>query len=195
MCRAVTGTAKKDEIFYTSAKRKVHGEGGIVPDIKVESYKITSLFGNLIMKSMFFNYALEYASQNGDISQNFQVSDKMIRDFKKFLEEKKFTYKTEAEEHCEAIEELFKEENYDQSVVASFNNFKKAIEDAKEKDFDRDLDLIKWKLRTEISAKLWGTKGKFQSEFEWIPEIKKAAEVLQNTGSYSTLLSSNIDIR
>ncbi len=186
---------EEEDVFYTSSKRKVHGEGGIVPDIKVEPYEISALFGNLIMKSMFFNYALEYASQNGDLSQDFQVSDEMIVDFKKFLKEKKFTYKTEAEEHCEAIEEIIREKKYESSVVEAFDNFKKALEDAKEADFKRDLDLIKWKLRTEISAKLWGTEGKYHSEFKWVPEIKKAIEIASDKDNYSALLSSNVDIR
>ncbi|MFZ5519537.1 MAG: S41 family peptidase [Candidatus Zhuqueibacterota bacterium] len=188
-------TVKQDEVFFTKSKRKVHGGGGIVPDIKVEPYEITPLFGNLIMKSMFFNYALEYASQNGQIHQDFEVTDDMVADFKKFLTEKQFTYKTDAEEHCDAIEELLKEQHYDQTVIASFNNFKKAVADAKKADFDRDLDLIKWKLKTEISAKLWGTEGKYQSEFQWTPEIKKAVEIISNESSYSSLLSSLVDIR
>jgi hypothetical protein len=73
-------------------------------------------------------------------------------------------------------------------------NLKESLAKVKEKDFERDLDMIKWNLKTEIAAKLWGTPGKYQSEFQWHSEIKKAVEVLSNQGNYDTLLSSNVDI-
>ncbi|HEX9972619.1 MAG TPA: S41 family peptidase [bacterium] len=192
--------AKKDtsledkKEYLTSGKRKVHGNGGIVPDVKVESEEITPLVGNLIMKSMFFNYALEYASSHKNLAQNFVVDDNMISEFKKFIKAKSFTYRTEAEDKVNDLEKVIKEEKYPEAVLNSLANLKESLAKVKEKDFERDLDMIKWNLKTEIAAKLWGTPGKYQSEFQWHSEIKKAVEILSNQGNYDTLLSSNVDI-
>ncbi len=71
-------TKKEEKAYFTAAKRKVKGSGGITPDIKVESPEISSLVINLIMKSMFFNFALEYASNNGDLEKDFVVDDYII---------------------------------------------------------------------------------------------------------------------
>ena len=181
--------------YFTAAKRKVHGNGGIVPDIKVESEEITPLVGNLIMKSMFFNYALEYASSHKDLPQNFLVDGDMIAEFKSFIKEKNFTYRTRVEDKVNDLEKLINEEKYPDIVLNSLQNLKDTFEKAKQTDFDRDIDLIKWNLKTEIAAKLWGTPGKYQSEFLWHSEIKKAVEILSKQDEYITLLSSNVDIR
>jgi carboxyl-terminal processing protease len=183
---------KKD--YFTSAKRKVHGNGGIVPDIKVEGEEFTPLVGNLIMKSMFFNYALEYASTHKSLAQDFVVNNDMIAEFKQFIKSKNFSYRTEAEDKFNDLEKVIKEEKYPEGVLNSLQNLKESLDKAKENDFARDLNLIKWNLKTEIAAKLWGTTGKYQSEFQWHSEIKKAVEVLSSQDNYNTLLSSNVDI-
>ena len=184
-------TSKKNEkTFYTSANREVKESGGIVPDITVESPDISSLVINLIMKSMFFNYALEYASHNGDLEKDFVIDNTIISDFKKFLKLKDFTYKNEAEEHIEALAKVIEKKEYEKNVKASFENLKKSIDAAKENDFENDLDVIKRRLRAEIAAKFWGTKGKYESQFKDIPEIQKAIEVIKNNDNYFSLLSS-----
>ncbi len=184
-----------DQDYYTASKRKVHGSGGIVPDIKVESFKISPLIANLIMKSMFFNFALEYASDNKNIDDDFAVDSEVIAEFKKFLQAKEFTYKTRTEMKLEELEKIMKKEKFSADVTHSFQQFKNSIIEAKENDFQRDFDLIKWNLKTEIAAKLWGTPGKYEVEFRWQPEIKKALEVLSNQDDYFSLLSSNVDIQ
>ncbi len=193
--------SKKDSLsesaadeYFTASKRKVHGNGGIVPDVKVESYEVSPLIANLIMKSMFFNFALEYASDHKNLNRDFAVSDDMIANFKKFLKTKDFSYKTRAEMKIEELEKVLKEEKYMDVVSQSFQQLKNSADEAKEKDFERDIDIIKWNLKTEIAAKVWGTPGKYDVEFKWHPEIKKAVDILSNQGNYSSLLSNNVDI-
>ena len=183
-------TKKEEKTYFTAAKREVKGSGGITPDIKVELPEVSSLVINLIMKSMFFNFALEYASDNGNLEKDFVVDEKLITEFKDFLKEKNFTYKTEAENHVAALEKIIQKEKYSGDVLTSFNNFKKDIESVKKNNFKRDLKLIKRRLGAEIAAKLWGTKGKYENEFKWMPEIKKAVEVLTNQDEYLSLLNS-----
>lgn len=186
--------AGEKNVYLTSGKRKVHGNGGVVPDVKVPSDEISPLVGNLIMKSMFFNFALEYASSHKSLTQNFVVDAEMIAEFKKFIKTKNFSYRTEAEDKVNDLEKVIQEEKYPEAVMTSLANLKEALAKAKEQDFDRDLDSIKWNLKTEIAAKLWGTTGKYQSEFQWHSEIKKAVAILSKQGEYSTLLSSHVDI-
>ena len=188
-------TEEEQNEFYTTSKRKVHGKGGIIPDIKVATDEISSFVGNLIMKSMFFNFALEYASEHKNLNHDFVVDDNIIADFKEFLKSKKFTYKTQSELKIEELEKIIKEDKYPETVLGSLAQLKTSIEKAKEKNFDRDLDLIKWELKTEIAAKLWGTPGKYEVEFKWHEEIKKAVEVLSNQQQYFSFLTSDVDIQ
>jgi len=187
-------TSKKEEKnYYTVSKREMHSDGGIVPDIKVDQEKLSPIVVNMIMKSMFFNFALDYASKNGELKEDFIVDEKIVLKFEQFLKTKEFTYKTEAEEHSEALKKIIDEEKYSDDVLKSFNLLKESLESAKAEDFEKNIDVIKKSLRTEIAAKLWGTPGKYKSEFQWDPEIQKAVEVLTNNEEYFSLLSIAAD--
>ncbi len=187
-------SAEPDQ-FYTVGKRRVHGNGGIVPDIKVASEEISPLVANLTMKSMFFNFALEYASSHKNLNSDFIIDDSIVADFKKFLKAKDFSYKTRTELKLEELMKVLNEEKYSAAAEQSLEQLKRALQEAKEQDFQRDLEVIKWNLKAEIAAKLWGTPGKYQVEFQWQPEIKKAVEILSNEREYFSLLSSNVDIK
>ena len=185
-------TVKGDKIYFTVNKRRVKGNGGITPDIETKSERLTPLIANLIMKSMFFNYALEYASNHENLEQNFEINDQIIANFKQFVESKNFTYKTESEQIMEDLEKSIKEENYSENVISRFNELKKAVEFEKEKDFEKNLPAIKRNLKIEISAKLWGTPGKYQAEFQYDKDVQKAVETLVNINSYYAVLNNQI---
>jgi len=181
-------STKKEASFHTAANREVTGGGGIVPDIQVDSPELSPLVINLIMKSMFFNFALEYASQHEDLTKDFVIDDQLMSSFQEFLKVKDFSYRTEAEEHIDALAKIIKNEKYNENVTAAFDNFRNSLIAAKEKDFERDREIIRRNLHAEIAAKFWGTKGKYESEFQYIPEIQKAIAVLKDHGQYFSLL-------
>lgn len=185
---------KKDEqLFFTAAKREVTGSGGIIPDVEVDGSTLTPLVIKLIMKSMFFNFALDFASKNETVGHDFEITEKVLSQFKAFLKDKNFSYKTQSEEQIEELEKSIKNEKYSDLVESRFNELKQSIESEKEKDFDKNLDLIKQGLKTEIAAKLWGTPGKYESEFKWDKDIQKAVEVLSANETYFSLLNKKAD--
>ncbi len=184
-------TKKEEKTFHTASNREVKGNGGITPDIEVEQEKMTPLMGNLIMKSMFFNFALNYAVDHENLERNFEVSDQMVEQFKTFLESKDFTYKNEVEQHIEDLEKVLTENEYPENVIKEFEDFKKSVEIAKQDDFAKNLTQIKQELKMEIAAKLWGTAGKYESQFSWDPAIEKSLDLLMNQTEYYTLLGEN----
>jgi len=186
-----TTTKKQDEIFYTAAKREVKGGGGIKPDVEVKGEKMTPLVGNLIMKSMFFNFALDYASKHEALGRDFTVGDEIISDFKTFLKEKNFTYKTASEEVIDDLKKAIKQDDFSDNVAAKMGELEKVIAFEKKGDFEKNLPIIKRYLREEISAKLWGTKGKYESVFQYDKVVKKAVETLKNNDVYLSLLKPN----
>ena len=92
---------------------------------------------------MFFNFALEYASEQKNLNNDFVIDNDVIADFRKFLKIKEFTYKTRAEMKLDELEKIVKEEKLSEDVKNSFQQFKESIVKAKESDFERDSDLIK----------------------------------------------------
>jgi carboxyl-terminal processing protease len=73
----------------------MYGGGGITPDIKVATFKATRFEDTLLLKYAFFNFARHYLSGR-HIDKNFQVTDEVMQEFRRFLDSQKIPY-TEAE--------------------------------------------------------------------------------------------------
>jgi carboxyl-terminal processing protease len=73
----------------------MYGGGGITPDVKVAPFKPNRFEDSLLIKYAFFNFAKHYL--NGKhVEKNFEVTDAVMQEFRKFLDSQKIPY-TEAE--------------------------------------------------------------------------------------------------
>jgi carboxyl-terminal processing protease len=86
---------KEKDVFFTKGGRVVYGGGGVIPDIEVEDLKLNALELNLERLSMFFDFSVEYTTEHPDLSEDFEVTVELIDEFKQFLGEKDFTYKSQ----------------------------------------------------------------------------------------------------
>ncbi|MDW7681479.1 MAG: hypothetical protein SCK70_13015, partial [bacterium] len=180
---------QKEKFFSTASNRQVKGNGGITPDIMVEHEKISPIIAHLIMKSMFFNYALEYASKHDELGRDLEISDSIVADFKKFLEEKNFSYKTQSENQIDELEKTIKQEQYYEAALPCFEQLKNTVLSAKANDFENNLEEIKRNLKSEIAAKLWGTARKYEYELQWDKDVRKAVELFSDQERYLSFLA------
>ena len=72
------------EVKLTDSGRTVYGGGGITPDEKIETPKSNKFQDTLLYKDVFFKFAPLYLSTH-TVSQNFQVDDAVMAEFKKYL--------------------------------------------------------------------------------------------------------------
>src|SRR5262249_36306915 len=79
----------------TDSGRAMYGGGGITPDVKVANFKPTHFEESLLLKYAFFNFARHYLIAR-HVDKNFEVSDAVMTDFRKFLDAEKIPH-TEAE--------------------------------------------------------------------------------------------------
>ncbi|MFB0510153.1 MAG: S41 family peptidase [bacterium] len=83
------------EIFHTlgKAKRELHGNGAITPDIYLPYDRLNDLESKLITKAIFFEFANKYVAKNKDIERGFKVTPMMREEVKAIanLKEIKFT--------------------------------------------------------------------------------------------------------
>ena len=73
----------------------MYGGGGITPDVKIAPVKLTREEDTLLLKYAFFNFARHYLNGR-HVDRNFEVSDAVMQDFRKFLDAEKVPY-TEAD--------------------------------------------------------------------------------------------------
>lgn len=83
------------EVKLTDSGRPMYGGGGITPDVKVANFKPTRFEDTLLIKYAFFNFARHYLNGRS-VDKNFEVTDAVMQEFRKFLEGQQIPY-TEAD--------------------------------------------------------------------------------------------------
>lgn len=92
------GTENEQAVLYTLGKRKrpLYAGGAIAPDIYVETEKGSELAGKLLVRQVFFAYAVDYLSKNPEIDPDFSVTDEMLAELAREAREREIKF-TDAE--------------------------------------------------------------------------------------------------
>ena len=101
------GLDKKDSLFTTRGGRQVEGGGGISPDIEIKQMKLPPYIQGLWREGVFLTFAADYVPRN-DIEAPVFVTDKIYRDFEKFLEDYEISYKLLGENDLRKLKEALK---------------------------------------------------------------------------------------
>jgi carboxyl-terminal processing protease len=180
---------KNKEIFHTKGGRIVFGGGGVVPDIDINDQRLNALELNLERLSTFFDFSIKYTNENPGVAEDFEVTPQIIEEFKNFLTEKKFTYKSELESDLEKMEKTIADQKKTDEYVQSIAGIKNQIEIDKQHQFDESLDYIKKSIKRDILTKLYGEKAVYrQVVLNDDPYVKKGIEVLISPSEYVGLL-------
>jgi carboxyl-terminal processing protease len=79
------------EVKLTDSGRTVYGGGGIMPDVKLPAVKSNKFQDTLLQHYAFFNFAKRYVVGH-KVTQNFDVDEAVMQDFRKFLDEEKIPF-------------------------------------------------------------------------------------------------------
>lgn len=178
------------EVFYTNGGRVVYGGGGIVPDISVERETWKTVELNLERKSMFFDFAIKYTAAHPEIRlSEFEVTPAIMQEFRQFLREKNFTYKSALQTALEDMTKAVESENKKELFQANLDKMSGLIESEKETDFTKSESYIKRAIKREIAASLGGERAIYEKIIlPTDPTIKQAVEVLTAPGKYAKLI-------
>lgn len=148
-------------VFKTSIGRVVYGGGGITPDYIVKSNQISSLTENILRRDMFFQFIKDYLDAQGQKIRSTYGKD--LLSFKKSFQ-------------------------VSDDLMSDFRSFitKNGLT-VEEKDYQKDLALIKIRLKAEIARRLWNHEGfatimldtdtQFQKAVGLFPEAEKIARL------------------
>jgi len=177
------------EIFYTKGGRTVYGGGGIVPDIKIEVPNMKPIEYNLERQSMFFNFAVSYIARHPHIPRDFKIDDQILKEFRRFLKEKNFTYKSALELDLEPLKEQIEKQEKSETFSQTLSELERMIEEDKEDDFEESIDYIKRSLKRDILNNLYGQKAFYEQVLlQDDPYIQKAYQILTNENEYMGML-------
>lgn len=179
------------KMYRTRNGREMHGGGGIKPDIRVDSPRLSNYEAQLIRKSMMFHFALTYATQHRDLPRDFKVDEAMLAEFRKFIADKNFNYTSESEEVLGQLKKVAKAEGYLTTLSAEIASLEKALASGKTDDFTRSREFIVRELKKEIAAKVFGTRARVEIGLEDDPVLQEAVKVLRDQTRYATTLGLN----
>ena len=74
------------EIRYTDAGRIVYGGGGISPDYIVPAQRMGPALTKLTRENLVFDFAVRYVAAHPDLPAEFRVDDKVVQEFRQFLQ-------------------------------------------------------------------------------------------------------------
>ncbi|GBD94161.1 putative CtpA-like serine protease [bacterium BMS3Abin05] len=175
-------TGKK--AYHTKDGRVVYGGGGIEPDIVVKNPKLSNFEWELIRKSMFFNFAVRYASTIRDTLKPIIIQNNVLKDFREYLKGKKFTFNIEGIKALDSLEKTAKDRKYGQPFEENLKALKTLLGRQKYSEFNKSEDFMKRMLRLETIAKLKGSRAEIRASLEGDKTVGAAISILTNPQKY-----------
>ena len=185
--------------FTTQNGRKVYDGGGVVPDIKIEGERLSSLAIELITRFVVFDFATKFAYENESIAQpeEFVVSDEVYTQFSDFVKESSFEYECQAKDEFKELVKTAKREKYFKLAEAEFEALKVKLEPNLDKDLVEFKSEISELIEDEIVSRYYYQKGAIRAAISDDKGIKKAIDELNSATTYAayfepgTVISSN----
>ncbi len=176
--------------FKTLHGRIVKDGGGITPDVEVKPETLSQISSELYMRYYIFDYATKYFWAHQDISSpdQFKFTDQDYTDFRNFLVNRKFSYKTSTEESLNELIANAKKEKYYDMNKEIFNTLEKDVSHS----LDKDLKLFKGEITQLIEDEIIGRYFYQSGEIKWSlnndDQVSKAVEILNNREKYDSIL-------
>lgn len=183
-------TVSEREVFYTNGGRVVFGGGGIVPDMEVTRERWKPIEINLERQSMFFDFAIKFVSEHPETKPDFEMTDKIVLQFRDFTKEKDFEYKTSMQVALENLEKKAADEDRAEAYEEAIASMRKIIETDKHSDFEESRAYVTRSIKREIVRAIAGERGVYeQSVLKGDKAIMKAVEVLTSSEDYARLMT------
>lgn len=176
--------------FLTRNQRTVLGGGGLKPDIEISQEPMSRYELELLRRSMFFNFSLDYAAAHPELQSDFEVDDALLEEFNVFVQQKKFDYKPEGYADLEKLEKSARTKGYLPQIAKHLEAVKAEFEAVKERDRLTAKEDLRLALKTEIAGKLFGRDHYYRTLFAADSCVTRGIAVLRNPEEYNRLLGN-----
>ena len=159
--------------------------------MKVEYPDVNRLVFNVVRDQWAFNYATKFAAQNDSIPPigEFEITDEIYSDFKKFIDPDKFEYDKVCEIMVENLEKAAKNEGYmTDSVQAQIDMLKNLLHHNLDRDLDNNRKEISDYLEREIITRFYGDKGAVQQAVKSDIALDSVQVMFGESGEYQSIL-------
>src|SRR5258706_67597 len=177
--------------FKTKGGRTVFDGGGVKPDISVDHVTYSNITVSLLTKNLIFDYATQYRDKHNTIlpAKEFKLTDQDFNDFVAFISDKDYDYITKSEKTMEDLKTTTESEKYFDAVKNEYDALKAKMVHNKKEDITKNKTEIMEVLKEELVARYYYQNGRFETNIAYDPEIRRAAEVLDDTALYASVLN------
>lgn len=178
-------------VWHTRAGREVRDGGGITPDIKGEYPEGNRLVYNIVHDGWSFDFANLYFARHprGVPAGEFEVTDTIFSEFKKFIDPEKFKYDRACELVLDQLEKSAKTEGYlNDSVQARIDGLRAMLQHDLEHDLNLNRDMIASYLGPEMVMRWHGARGSIIQTLKTDQDVDSAANVLHDPARYRSIL-------
>jgi carboxyl-terminal processing protease len=180
--------------FKTKGGRTVYDGGGIMPDVVVKDPQSTALENALYRRSMFLRFANAYRGRNNVLPPAFKADDRLLGEFKAYLDKEKFTYDSDAEKSLSEIADISEKSSYSDAVVKKLAELKLSLGDEKTKDFDRQKENLLAILEREIITRYRGEDAGLAVSLKSDGDLKEALTILKDKERYQAYLAKGHEV-
>ncbi|MDD4644857.1 MAG: S41 family peptidase [Bacteroidales bacterium] len=176
--------------FRTKTGRIVKDGGGILPDVLVETRILSGMATNLAYQNMIFDFATRYRNTHEQIASpaEYALDESEYQNFKSYLADRKFTYKSASESALDGLIKSAKKEKYYDLAQASLDDLKNTLSHNLDKDMQTFKPEITTLLSDEIIGRYYFQKGRIEYMLRDDNGLQKAQEVLANSAGYRKML-------
>ncbi|TAL63178.1 MAG: S41 family peptidase [Bacteroidetes bacterium] len=176
--------------FKTKNGRIVKDGGGITPDIEILPEPLSQVATELYIRNYIFDYATRYFWAHPEIKtpEQFSFTDQDYTDFKTFLLNRGFSYKTGTEESLNELIANAKKEKYYEMHKDLFTDLQKDIAHSLDQDLTAFRSEITDLLEDEIVSRYFYESGAIAYTIKKDEQLNKALEILNNKVEYSSIL-------
>ncbi|GAA4310669.1 S41 family peptidase [Compostibacter hankyongensis] len=176
--------------FKTRNGREVMDGGGIEPDLEISPAYLSSLAVMLVNRDYIFDYATRYYYRHPDAPDpgDFHLDSGVFNDFVRYLDSKKYHYKSSSEIALESFRQAAEKDHYLPAVKQELQSLEEKIRPDKHRALQQHRSEIRQLLAEEIMNRYYLRAGRIRQQIGGDELVKRAAEVLSRPVVYDSLL-------
>lgn len=178
--------------FKTKNGRIVYDGAGISPDVKTEEVKLSHVLYSILSKNLLFNYATQYVLKHNQINpvKDFKLSEEEYADFVNYLQDKDYSYKTEADLDLQDVKKEAETEKYFADIQKQYEALTDKMQAIKKDDLTKYKAEIKQYLEEEIVSRYYFQNGRIEYSLKNDNDIKTALALLADESKVKTILTT-----
>ena len=174
--------------FNTLNGRTVSANGGITPDIEIKISGESDIHFALLLKDMFFKYSNFYIQQNAGI-KIFKADEQTFSDFKNFIRQNAFDYKSPAEKKLTELRKLTTEKNINGNAETYFASLEQLININEDAELENAKNEILRTIESEINKRIITETEQIEAAFLTDIQLQEAISIVNDLARYRNILN------